>query len=314
MTPYQVLKMLPSDATPAQQDSAIQAWFQPEEIHYSKQPDTLHLPGQGIGRSIRDVSLPQYYRETFFSKDSLLHPEINGGRYGMAGDPVPYTVRGDNFFTSVLLGTFVLLLLAYAYIRRFVVRQVRDLFYTHRSENTSSFSETSGELRFQFVLLLLTCLLVAIIYYFYTINYVTQTFVLESDYQFIGIVFSVFLVFLLLRFLAYTVVNSVFFDGKKNIQWLRTLIFLTVVEGVALYPIVLLQVYFDLSLKNVVYYLIFVVILVKIIAFYKCFVIFFRQNGFYLQIILYFCALEIFPFLTLWGTLELIVEELKINF
>jgi hypothetical protein len=48
MTPYQVLRLLPKDATPAQQDSAIQAWFQPGEVHYSNQPDTLHLPGHGI--------------------------------------------------------------------------------------------------------------------------------------------------------------------------------------------------------------------------------------------------------------------------
>ena len=34
-TPYQVLRLLPKDATPAQQDSAIQAWFEPGEIHYS---------------------------------------------------------------------------------------------------------------------------------------------------------------------------------------------------------------------------------------------------------------------------------------
>ena len=50
-TPYQVLRLLPKDATPAQQDSAIQAWFAPEEIHYSEQPDTLHLPGEGIPRA-----------------------------------------------------------------------------------------------------------------------------------------------------------------------------------------------------------------------------------------------------------------------
>ena len=67
MTPYQVLRLLPKDATPAQQDSAIQAWFQPGEVHYSNQPDTLHLPGHGIGRSLKDVNLPQYYRENFFS-------------------------------------------------------------------------------------------------------------------------------------------------------------------------------------------------------------------------------------------------------
>jgi hypothetical protein len=313
-TPYQVLRMLPRDATPAQQDSAIQAWFQPKEIHYSGRPDTLHLPGHDIGRSLRDVNLPQYYRESFFSKDSLFHPELNGGRYGVAGDPIPYTVRSDNFFTSLLLGCFILLLLAYAYTRRFIARQLHDFFYAHHSEGATSFSETASELRFQFVLVLLTCLQLAIIYYFYINTYVTQTFVLESDYQFIGIAFGVCLASLLIRVLAYTAVNCVFFDGKKNGQWMRSLFFLTALEGVALYPVVLLQVYFDLSVRNVVYYFVFVVVLAKILTFYKCFVIFFRQNGFYLQIILYFCALEIIPFLALWGTLGLIVEELKINF
>ena len=65
-TPYQVLRLLPKDATPAQQDSAIQAWFQPGEIHYSEQPDTLHLPGHEIPRDLKDVNLPQDYRESFF--------------------------------------------------------------------------------------------------------------------------------------------------------------------------------------------------------------------------------------------------------
>ena len=88
-TPYQVLRLLPKDATPAQQDSAIQAWFQPGEIHYSSRPDTLHLPGHDIGKSLKDVNLPQYYREHFFSDNTYFHPELDGGRYGVAGDPVP---------------------------------------------------------------------------------------------------------------------------------------------------------------------------------------------------------------------------------
>ena len=59
--------MLPKDATPAQQDSAIRAWFHPGEIHYSDMPDTLHLPGHGVGRNLKEVNLPQYYRESFYS-------------------------------------------------------------------------------------------------------------------------------------------------------------------------------------------------------------------------------------------------------
>ena len=83
LTPKQVLSWLPKNATPAQQDSMIRAHIKPSEIHWSEMPDTLHLPGHKPGKSFRDVSLPQYYRESFFSKDSLFHPELKGGRLGV---------------------------------------------------------------------------------------------------------------------------------------------------------------------------------------------------------------------------------------
>lgn len=103
LTPRKVLSWLPRNATPAQQDSMIRAHIKPSEIRWSTMPDTLHLPGHPAGKSFRDVSLPQYYRESFFSKDSLFHPELRGGRMGVSGDPVPYSVSGDNFVTSLLL-------------------------------------------------------------------------------------------------------------------------------------------------------------------------------------------------------------------
>ena len=112
LTPAQVLKWLPKDATPAQQDSAIQAHIKPSKISWSQMPDTLHLPGHPVGKSFRDVSLPQYYKESFFSKDSMFHPELDGGRVGVVGDPVPYTVSGDDLITGVLLGCFILAMLA----------------------------------------------------------------------------------------------------------------------------------------------------------------------------------------------------------
>ena len=118
--PYQVLRQLPRDATPAQQDSAIQAAFQPREIHYSEQPDTLHLPGHKAGKSTKEVSLPTYYKETYFANDSLLRNEVNGGRYGVAGDPVPYTMRGDNVITGLLLAFFILAFISITRSSRFI--------------------------------------------------------------------------------------------------------------------------------------------------------------------------------------------------
>ena len=77
---------------------------------------------------------------------------------------------------------------------------------------------------------------------------------------------------------------------------------------------VALLTFFDISAISVVYYTIFVLVLVKILTFYRCSIIFFRQNVLYLQIILYFCTLEIVPLIALWGGLSVIVNALKINF
>lgn len=311
--PYQVLQKLPADATPAQQDSAIQAVFHIENKHLSTRPDTLTLPGMGKGKSIKDVNLPQYYRENFFSNDSLFHPEIDGGRYGVAGDPMPYTVRSDNTITALLLGCFVLALVAFSSARRFILKQAAHFFREPRN-NTFEMSETSSEFRFQFFLVLQTCLLLSVISFLYTQQRIADTFILSSQYQLIAIFFGVFLLYFVLKAAVYWVVNNVFFGKKKSARWLKSLFFLISAEGVALFPLVMLQSYFDLSIHNAVFYLFLVIILVKMLLFYKSYVIFFKQSNYFLQIILYFCALEIMPLLSLWGVLLMIVDYLKINF
>ena len=311
-TPYQVLRLLPKDATPAQQDSAIQAWFQPGEIHYSEQPDTLHLPGHDVGRNLKDINIPQYYRENFFSKDTLYHPEINGGRLGMAGDPIPYAIRNDDTITALLLVSFVIALMAFAASRNYIARQLKTFFYPQKAGMDAT--ETSGEFRAQVYFLLLTCLLLALFYFLYTQEFVASTFVLSDEYLLMVIFFGVFCGYYALKALLYTGVNLVFFDSKKNEQWLRTTLFINGAIGVFLFPAVMLLTYFDVTSKTIIYYLLVVLVFVKILTFYKCSAIFFRQNILYLQIILYFCTLEIIPLIALWGGLEVIVNALKINF
>ena len=310
-TPYQVLRLLPKDATPAQQDSAIQAWFQPGEIHYSERPDTLHLPGHDAGRSLKDISLPQYYRENFFSKDTL-YQEVNGGRFGVSGDPIPYAIRNDDIITALLLVGFVVALMAFAASKNYIYRQLKTFFYPQKASLDTN--ETSGEFRAQMYFLLQTCLLLSLFYFFYTQEYIAQTFILSDEYLLVAFFFATFCVYYALKALLYSAVNLVFFDNKKNEQWLRTTLFLNGAIGVFLFPAVMLFTYFDASSQTIIYYLIIVLVFVKILTFYKCSAIFFRQNVLYLQIILYFCTLEIIPLLALWSGLEVIVNALKINF
>lgn len=311
--PYEVLRSLPPDATPAQQDSAIQAVFQPEVIERSTQPDTLHLPGHTPGKSFKEINLPQYYRESFFAKDSLFHPELNGGRYGVAGDPVPYTMRNDNVITGLLLGCFVVALFSLAHARGFLFRQAKNFFYVSKS-GPKSVTETTSEIRLQFFLIGLTCLLFSILCFFFSREYIAETLILSSQHQLIAICFAIMVVYFLLKGLLYWSVNWIFFDRKKNEQWMKSMLYLSAMEGVVLFPIVMLQSYFGISVQSAIIYAAVVLILVKLLTIYKCFVIFFRQNGAILQIILYFCALEIVPMLALAGFLVMIVDYLKINF
>ena len=313
LTPAQVLSWLPRNATPAQQDSAIQSRFHPGEIHWSEHPDTLHLPGHPPGVDLMKAEIPQYYREGFFSKDSLFHPELQGGRIGVAGDPVPYRVHNDNVITSLLLACFLVSIYLFANARQFFIKEAKNFFYTPREERTD-FSETGNELRYQVFLVGITSLLISLLFYFYTLYYIGETFILQSQYTLIAIYFVIVIIYVGVKMGLYTFVNLVFFNGKRNQQWLKSFLFIITLEGVLLFPAVLLGGYYEMDIHNVTTYVIISILFVKLLTIYKCFIIFFRPNVVSLQIILYFCTLEIVPVLALWGVLVMTANNLKINF
>ena len=312
LTPAQVLSKLPKDATPEQQDSAIQAQIKPSEITWSNRPDTLHLPGQSPGKSWRDVTLPKYYKESFFSQSPLFHPEQPGGRIGFAGDPIPYTLAGDNVVTSILIGCFMLGAIAFTRSKDFITRQTKNFFHIQRA-GTTEISETASELRLQFFLMLQTSLQLALLYFLYIKATVSDTFIVEQ-YQVIGCFAAVIFAYFILKIPLYSLVNATFFDKKKTQQWLKSYLVLTSVEGLLIYPAILLVTYFDFQLEYAMSYTLSIIALGKLLSFYKTYLIFFKQNGNFLQNILYFCALETMPLIGLWGFLVMISSFLKINF
>ena len=311
-TPQEVLSWLPKDATPEQQDSAIQEHIKPSTITWSNRPDTLHLPGHKPGKDIRDVSLPQYYRESFFSENSLFHPELAGGRSGVAGDPIPYTIARDDLMTSLLLACLLLGCLAFIQSRDFIIRQIKYIFYAP-NYGTSVVGETATEVRFQLFLCLQTCLLFSILFFSYIHARYGDTFIFDQ-YIIISIGTGVFIAYFLLKGLLYQAVNWPFFDKRNNVIWIKSYLFIVSSEGVLLLPIVMLHTYFKLSAESCLTYTVVVIILAKLLSFYKQFVLFFRQKTGFLQIFLYFCALEIVPLCALLRTLAIAADYLKIYF
>ena len=310
-TPYEVLRLLPKDATPAQQDSAIQEWFEPKEIHYSSRPDTLHLPGQERPRDLKEVNLPHYYRENFFSNNTMYHPELSTERIGTSGTPIPYSFQNDSFVTGILIICFLLITFVLSRISDFLLRQAKHFFSTQKSEQT--LTETGSEIKFQFLFLFITCLLYALLYFFYTTHFIANTFIFSSEYILLVIFSGAIISYMVIRMLLYTIVNNTFFTNKKNLQFQGSLLLITSLEGVALFPLVLLMAYFQYSLQNAIIYTVTILIFAKILTFYKSYTIFFNQKGGFLQIFLYFCALEMIPLIVLWSGLLVITENLKIN-
>jgi len=258
------------------------------------------------------VNLPQYYRENFFSNDSLYHEEVKAGHHGFAGDPVPYALHNDDIITGLLLLCFLFITFVISRISGFMIRQAKDFFYPTKAANM--LLETGMEIKMQIVFGFVTCLQLALLYYFYVMRYVSDSFILDSEYALLGIYMVTFIVYFIVKALLYTMANRVFFGRIKNLQFLGSLLFITAIEGVLLFPLVLLLTYFQISVQIAAYYFIFVLISVKLLTFYKSYVIFFKQKDFFLQIILYFCTLEMIPLSVLWTALAVITNSLKVNY
>ncbi len=193
------------------------------------------------------------------------------------------------------------------------MRQAKNFFRVQR-EGTTAINETTNEFRFQFFLAAQTCLSLSLAAFFYAQEYSSDTFLVSSQYQLIAIFFGVFVAYFSVKALLYSFVDWVFFSGRQNERWMKSYLFITSVEGVVMFPIVVSQAYFGLSVKDTILYIAAVVVLARLLSLYKCFSIFFRQKGIYMQIILYFCALEAIPLLALCGGLAVLISYLNINF
>ena len=229
-----------------------------------------------------------------------------------AGTLADYTMRSDSLMTVVLLACFVMLMMSVTSSWSFITRQVKSFFSSN--SNDDSVGETTGELQFQFFLVLINCLLIAIGIYLFIAKDTTTAYVLNDEVPFIGILLAMTIGYYVVKWVVYGSVNVVFFGGKKSLQWGRDFLAVTALEGVLFFPLVLLLIYFNLTVLNALIYAVFVLFLNKTLVFYKSWNIFFKENGGLLQTFLYFCTLEIAPLLAFVGILRIAVNALKLNF
>ena len=230
----------------------------------------------------------------------------------MLGDPAPYNVGNDNVVAGTLIVCFALAMIASSMSRNFIARQIKNLF--HRPSRSANIVETGHEVRFQAFLVVQTALLLSITYYLFTRTTNSGNDICDSPILAVGIFFGIFLSYFLLKNLLYTIVNWVYFDRRSNQQWSQLTLFLVSAEGVIIYPAVLLMIYFGLSAQYTLIYAATIVSLIKLLLFYQGYIIFFKRTAVSMQIILYFCTLELMPLMALVGILVYTNNYLTIIF
>lgn len=295
---------------------AVARWIRPVQQD-TVPPDPAEMRPLPAGEKL--AMWPEQFTEEYWSqgllrveKSKLLQEmeHVSGKTYetftleadGIPGDPVPYRFKTDNFVTIILLLVFFLVVWVVSRSRRFLEANLKDFFRTRKRENLFA-EHTETELRGQVFLIFQTCFVLGILFFDYTQNYMAEVFNQVSPYKILGTATAVCLVYYLMKLLLYNVVNAVFFDRERNEQWIEAYLLCILGLGLALFPVALLVVYFDLSFRMVVILSLCVLLVVKVLLFYKCLSLFFRSPLGWIHLILYFCTLEITPLLLLWQAL-----------
>ena len=250
------------------------------------------------------------YKSLSLFNDSLLCTDsVHSNSFGVAGEPISDLLRLDSTVNLMMLGCMVVFLVLLARFREFFVRQLSAILYETHADEIKIY--TTQEHVMQIVIIFVGSLLLSFTVFFLA----TQTHVpLESFPNKLTIIAitQLFIVgYLVVKGGIQYVANVVFFGRRRANYFYCIQVFLSACTSILLFPITLLLVYSVMSVKILAFSLAFVLVLNKLLTFYKTWAIFFRQNGLFLQIFLYFCTLEIAPLAAAGGIWFSIFNGLK---
>ena len=224
---------------------------------------------------------------------------------GDYGTPLSYSPRTDDVIALVLLICFFLSSFVLSRTKKQLLLQLKS-FAFHR-ERTSIFAEGSNiDIRFHLLLILQTCIFAGLFLFNYVNDTAPDLMIQYSSLMLMGLYIAMSLVYLFFKWLMYEFLGWIFFDKGRTNLWLDSYFTLIYYVGFALFPFVLLLIYFDLNIEYLVIIGLILALFVKILMFYKWIKLFFNNILALFLLILYFCALEIIPCLIFYrGLIEL---------
>ena len=306
-TPYQAIRLLPHHASESEKDDIVRKYFEPVIVKPSQRPDTLYIPGLK-GRGLQWEEIPTY-KDGFFSKNPMFHPELKVVLNGIPGTPVPYRLRSDVFVMSTLLLSFFVAMYILSRSMHVLQMQMKNFFFK-RDRNQIFTLKSDNEMKNQFFIVLLACFLLSILFFNYTEMRMTTVFNQVSPYMLLGLDMGIFLLYYVVKYIGYMMVNWVFFPLQSRSQWMNAYNFIVLSKALCLLPVVLLVVYFDMPIHITLTLVGVIVGLFGLLVIFKAKQIFFGDIFGLCHLFLYFCTLELAPLLFLLKMLVIANEYL----
>ncbi len=218
---------------------------------------------------------------------------------GVAVEKRSYDMGNDRYVSLLLF----VVLIAYLFIlsrNRFYIKEQMVQLFGRRSRTTYAVPSTQKEFRgtvfFHTVATLMWAFFGFSILYAYNPQIVTMVAPLRMGTA----VLVITLAMMLLQKLLYLFVNWIFFDKKKREEWSLNRNLLISIEGIVLFPAILLLLYSPFEMKFIGFGILILLLFSRIYLMIRTFLIFFGKFYDGLHLILYFCTLEAMP-LFFWG-------------
>ncbi len=232
---------------------------------------------------------------------------------GTEGIPIPYSPRMDDAVAAILLGCFFLSAYVLSRSRKFLLQLVKD-FLLHRERTSIFATSTAADMRYLLLLILQTCVLSGVFFFDYFNDIRPDLVIHIPPFLLLSIYIGICLTYLFVKWLVYSFLGWIFFDGSRVSLWLESYSTLLYYLGLALFPFVLFIVYFDLPLQITVIVGLILLVFTKILMLYKWIKLFCNNLYGYFLLILYFCALEIVPCIMLYVGMVQLNDYLIIKF
>ena len=238
-----------------------------------------------------------------FQKDSTsgkIYIDKSVWRDRIAGESQPYLLRTDDGVAGALLLLFISCLMIAVYAKRYLGNTIKH-FFEKKRHNTIFEDSDDAQMRGRSLLVLQAAVALGILLFNHFHADALSSLERIPTLILLGANIVICYILLLGKIFIYNSVNRTLFSPEQRRSWHEGYVLILMCAGLLLMPVAILSLYSQIDVNTQLRFVILIGIFCEILLFYKTFRTFFNNGLGYLHLILYFCALEITPYLILWS-------------